>query len=142
MRIWSISPKYLDPKGLVALWRETLLAKHVLMGNTVGYRNHPQLIRFKQQSDPVATIDAYLAHIYNEALLRNYKFDKSKFAEVTDQALIPVTTGQLAYELAHLKKKLEVRAPELIPSLPSSAIITHVPIFTEVLGEVEAWEIT
>jgi len=42
MRIWSIHPKYLDAKGLVALWRETLLAKHVLEGKTKGYTNHPQ----------------------------------------------------------------------------------------------------
>jgi hypothetical protein len=47
MRIWSIHPKYLDIKGLVALWREALLAKHVLEGRTKGYRNHPQLDRFK-----------------------------------------------------------------------------------------------
>ena len=30
MRIWSLHPKYLDAKGVVALWRETLLAKNVL----------------------------------------------------------------------------------------------------------------
>jgi hypothetical protein len=30
MRIWSLHPKYLDSKGLVALWRESLLAKNVL----------------------------------------------------------------------------------------------------------------
>ena len=40
MRIWSLHPKYLDAKGIVALWRETLLAKHVLEGKTKGYKNH------------------------------------------------------------------------------------------------------
>ncbi len=48
MRIWSLHPKHLDAKGLVALWREALLAKHVLEGKTVGYLNHPQLNRFKR----------------------------------------------------------------------------------------------
>lgn len=37
MRIWSLHPSYLDAKGLVALWRETLLAQKVLLGATVGY---------------------------------------------------------------------------------------------------------
>lgn len=41
MRIWSVHPQYLDAKGIVALWRETLLAKNVLEGNTKGYKNHP-----------------------------------------------------------------------------------------------------
>lgn len=37
MRLWSIHPRYLDTKGLVALWRETLLlAQAVLFGNTKG----------------------------------------------------------------------------------------------------------
>ncbi len=29
MRLWSLHPRYLDPQGLMALWRETLLAKAV-----------------------------------------------------------------------------------------------------------------
>ena len=48
MRIWSLHPRYLDAKGLVAVWRETLLAKHVLEGKTKGYKNHPQLNRFRE----------------------------------------------------------------------------------------------
>ena len=39
MRLWSIHPKYLDCKGLVALWREALLAKKVLRGKTRKYAN-------------------------------------------------------------------------------------------------------
>lgn len=27
MRLWSLHPKHLDPQGLVALWREVLLAR-------------------------------------------------------------------------------------------------------------------
>ena len=41
MKLWSIHPKYLDAKGLVALWREALLAQKVLDGKTEGYKNHP-----------------------------------------------------------------------------------------------------
>jgi len=60
MRIWSLHPKYLDTKGLVELWRETLLAKHVLEGKTKGYKNHPQLNRFKIYSKPLEAINFYL----------------------------------------------------------------------------------
>lgn len=31
MRLWSLSPKYLDTKGLLAVWREGLLAQSVLL---------------------------------------------------------------------------------------------------------------
>ena len=43
MRLWSIHPRYLDSMGLVALWREALLAQAVLRGETKGYKFHPQL---------------------------------------------------------------------------------------------------
>lgn len=56
MRLWSIHPQYLDAKGLLALWREALLAKHVLEGSTKGYKNHPQLIRFKETDNPIGFI--------------------------------------------------------------------------------------
>ncbi|HQT25728.1 MAG TPA: pyrimidine dimer DNA glycosylase/endonuclease V, partial [Burkholderiales bacterium] len=59
MRIWSLHPKYLDPKGLVALWRESLLAQAVLRGETQGYRNHPQLDRFRNAEAPLAAISSY-----------------------------------------------------------------------------------
>jgi len=66
MRIWSIHPKYLDTKGLVALWRENLLAKNVLEHNTRGYKNHPQLIRSKNSGTPLQAINHYLAAVYQE----------------------------------------------------------------------------
>ncbi len=31
MRIWSLHPKYLDRQGLLACWRETLLAQKVMI---------------------------------------------------------------------------------------------------------------
>jgi len=74
MRIWSIHPKYLDPKGFVALWREALLAKNVLEGKTVGYRNHPQLERFKNSKNPLDAINQYLSNIYDESVDRHFNF--------------------------------------------------------------------
>ena len=59
MRLWSIHPKYLDARGLVALWREGLLAQKVLKGETRGYINHPQLNRFNSKRDPIGAIGRY-----------------------------------------------------------------------------------
>lgn len=91
MRIWSLHPQYLDTKGLVALWRETLLAKHVLEGKTKGYKNHPQLDRFKALSNPVNAINAYLAEVYHEAERRGYAFNRDKIQWDFTQETMTVT---------------------------------------------------
>ena len=78
MRLWSIHPTYLDSRGLVALWREALLAQAVLRGLTAGYRAHPQLERFKRARDPVAAVGAYLRTVHDEAAVRGNRFDSSK----------------------------------------------------------------
>src|SRR5690242_8174825 len=98
MRLWSLHPKHLDAKGLVALWRETLLAKHVLEGKTKGYKNHPQLNRFKNLKDPLIVINRYLMIIFDEASERGYKFDSKKFVYTSTRIKIKVTRGQLDYE--------------------------------------------
>ena len=78
MRLWSLHPKYLDSKGLVALWREGLLARAVLKGETKGYKNHPQLIRFKNHENPLAAINTYLLNVYRESERRFYNFNRKK----------------------------------------------------------------
>lgn len=141
MRIWSLHPNYLDAKGIVALWRETLLAQHVLLGKTKGYRNHPQLERFKEQADPVAAISAYLREIAAEASRRGYNFDAGKIAvpEATP-AQITVTDGQLAYEWEHLKRKLAVRDPALLARVTTVRQPDLHPLFTRVKGPIASWE--
>src|SRR5690606_40792731 len=109
MRIWSVHPKYLDTKGLVALWRETLLAQYVLDGRTKGYKNHPQLIRFKALEFPSEGINQYLTEVYLEAEKRGYKFDRNKINWEFTPVQIHVTKGQIIYEMEHLLKKLQVR---------------------------------
>jgi hypothetical protein len=42
MRLWSLHPRYLDRQGLAARWREGLLARLVLRGQTRGYARHSQ----------------------------------------------------------------------------------------------------
>ena len=112
MRIWSLHPQYLDAKGLVALWRETLLAKHVLENKTKGYKNHPQLTRFKQLKNPVDGINYYLSFVLEEALRMNYHFNASKIASGYKSTKLTVTKGQLNYEARHLLKKLNKRDPK------------------------------
>jgi len=60
MRLWTVHPRYLDTKGLLAAWREGLLAQKVLQDKTSGYRNHPQLLRFRATANPTASIASYL----------------------------------------------------------------------------------
>src|SRR5687768_3994808 len=98
MRIWSLHPSYLDTKGLVALWRETLLAQHVLEGKTKGYKNHPQLNRFKACKNPAHAINQYLAEVCNEAEKRDYSFNRKKINLKFKPVLLKVTRGQLQFE--------------------------------------------
>jgi hypothetical protein len=142
MRIWTLHPSYLDAKGLVAVWREALLAQRVLSGATTGYRRHPQLTRFKQVADPMGAIATYLYHIYEEAGNRGYTFDRQKIASPHSAEPIPTTHGQLLYEWEHLKAKLHSRAPEKYQSIAAVQEPTPHPLFTIIAGPVEAWEIT
>lgn len=136
MRLWSIHPKYLDTKGLVALWRESLLAQKVLQGETRGYRNHPQLLRFRQTRNPVGAVATYLRGVVQEAVRRGYHFDRSKIAMQRYQGKIPVTTGQLAYERQHLLGKLKLRAPVLFNQLKTLEPFELHPLFVAVEGEI------
>ncbi|TXT45000.1 MAG: DNA-(apurinic or apyrimidinic site) lyase [Spirochaetes bacterium] len=120
MRLWTISPSYLDAKGLVAAWREGLLAQKVLHGGTKGYANHPQLIRFKESPSPAGWIAVYLADLCAEASRRGYSFDASKIGPAAGVGeRIPVASGQVAYELTLLKFKLERRDPKKFDEIQS-----------------------
>jgi hypothetical protein len=141
MRIWSLHPKYLDTKGLVALWRETLLAKHVLEGKTIGYKNHPQLKRFRKAKYPLDMINLYLSEVYREAENRNFKFDKQKINWTFKKEKLPVTTGQLNYEVQHLMMKLKNRDNQKYQQLRSTPAFDCHPLFKPVDGDIEEWEI-
>ncbi|WP_423127894.1 pyrimidine dimer DNA glycosylase/endonuclease V [Gaoshiqia sp. Z1-71] len=140
MRIWSVHPVYLDQKGLVALWREALLAKQVLEGKTKGYQHHPQLKRFKAAVNPLDCINQYLAVVWDEATKRGYRFDEQKINRNYKSEKLSVTTGQLNYETWHLLQKLQIRDiakhNELIGH---KEFLTH-PLFELVDGEIEDWE--
>jgi hypothetical protein len=140
MRLWSIHPKYLDAAGLVALWREGLLAKKVLLGKTKGYKEHPQLARFKRSSNPGSVIDLYLKVVYKEAQARGYNFDSTKIGEGSFEENITVNIGQFEYEWKHLLAKLEKRSPELFRKYSTITLPEPHPLFEIIRGGIEDWE--
>jgi len=141
MRLWSIHPKYLDAKGLVALWRETLLAKHVLEGKTKGYKNHPQLNRFQKSKKPLDAINSYLAVIHQEAVSRQYNFDKQKVDWSFVPTYLSVTKGQLQYESVHFLSKIKRRDSKKYEELKTLLTFDPHPLFNIIDGDTEDWEI-
>jgi hypothetical protein len=140
MRLWRIHPSYLDTKGLLAVWREGLLALHVLSGQTKGYIHHPQLLRFRSQTDPIGTISTYLHEIADEADRRKYMFGRNKLPVRKKIICIPVTSGQMIFETEHLKKKLLLRdEKKYMYHINEVCFLPH-PLFSIVEGSIESWE--
>lgn len=143
MRLWSLHPQYLDAKGLVALWREALLAQAVLAGKTKGYKHHPQLQRFKECRKPRAAIATYLREVHAEALRRGYSFDAKKIGRGKVRAKsLKVARGQLEYEWKHLRKKLKVRDPARGKRYNQIKTPDPNPLLRVVRGGIAEWEIT
>ena len=140
MRLWSLHPGYLDVKGLVALWREGIMARNVLTGKTGGYKNHPQLERFKKQDDPVIAIDTYLLNVYIESKRRNYNFKRDRIGFKFLDSKMEVTDGQMLYEFKHLKRKLKIRNTERYNLLINLDFPKPNPVFEVVKGDIESWE--
>ena len=141
MRLWSIHPCYLDAKGLVALWREGLLAQKVLMGETKGYKNHPQLKRFQETDNSLGAIASYLRQVQKEAEQRGYKFERSKIINKSIRSKILVNAGQVEYEFNHLLRKLNQRDPALYKQLRHTKTVKLHPLFKRRNGGIEEWEI-
>ncbi len=140
MRLWSLHPKYLDVRGLVALWREGLLARAVLQGKTRGYKHHPQLNRFKSHAHPASAISLYLHFVCDEAERRGYRFDRTKLGPRKSATKGKVTRGQLEFELKHLKTKLARRDRHAYLMLGQVKVPRPNPMFRSVPGGVETWE--
>jgi len=139
MRLWTLHPKYLDAQGLVALWREGLLAQAVLRGQTKGYRHHPQLKRFQAHDSPRRAINAYLGGVLREADARGYRFDRRKVGPSRGRVRLVATRGQLEYEWLHLMRKLKRRNPSAHRQWKDDRALPH-PLFRLVPGPVEDWE--
>lgn len=140
MRLWTLHPRYLDPQGLVALWREALLARSVIRGLTRGYRHHPQLARFRSHAAPRSAISSYLAVVCEEARSRGYSFDSAKVGPARSSVRILATTGQLDYEWQHLLRKLRARNPAVYSRWRGLKEPQPHPMFEVIAGPVEPWE--
>jgi hypothetical protein len=140
MRLWTLHPRHLDAQGLVALWREGLLAQKVLQGGTKGYKNHPQLVRFRDSPDAQAAIAAYLSCVKDEAASRGYAFDASKIAATRVSITIEETEGQLLYEWRHLQQKLKRRDATRHKTGRAVVLPAAHPLFRIVPGDVRSWE--
>jgi hypothetical protein len=107
MRIWSISPEYMDTKRLGAQWCEALLCRNVIKGLTKGYKHHPQALRLMKHPTPLAFVNSFLYTIWKESQNRGFKYDKNRLEEFPSfVGPMPVTKGQLYYEFHHLQNKL------------------------------------
>ena len=140
MRLWSLHPRYLDRAGLVALWREALLAQAVLRGETRGYLRHPQLVRFRNHADPEGAIAAYLEEVCREAAGRGYRFNAMKIGRRGTKCPVHVTSGQIQYERVHLLKKLLVRDLLAYKALMTVSEPEPHSLFTIIEGGIEQWE--
>jgi Pyrimidine dimer DNA glycosylase len=140
MRLWTLHPKYLDAQGLVALWREGLLARAVLKHKTKGYRHHPQLARFRAHASPVGAINTYLSMVLAEGEARGYAFDRKKIGPLRSGIKLKATHGQLEFERQHLLHKLRARSPELYRLRRRVTPFEPHPLFRIVSGGLEAWE--
>ncbi len=140
MRLWTLHPKHLDAKGLVALWREALLAQQVLNGGTRGYKHHPQLLRFAETNNPPAAVAAYLKAVHEEAVCRGYHFDATKIGALRWRGQLTETQGQLLYEWQHLKRKLRQRDLKRLQGMAALKVPEPHPIFEIVPGSVREWE--
>ena len=141
MRLWSLHPRYLDAKGLVALWREALLAQKVLQGRTRGYRHHPQLhTAFCRCAIRRRRLPSYLAVVHEESVRRGYRFDRGKIGAKQFRGRITETKGQLLYEWKHLKRKLAAR--DLLRYYAAQSVLApqHHPLFRLIEGKARAWE--
>jgi hypothetical protein len=139
----------LDNKGLGGLWHEALRAQNGLVGKVKGYANHPQLERFKAHPEPLRAIGYYLWKVFIDSKDRvNKNGNPMRFnfnlimIPVWNVDKIPVTRGQVNYELNLLRNKLEARgAIKELMSLPTEIIKCPLHLlFFMVEGDVEKWE--
>lgn len=141
MRVWSLHPRYLDWKGLGAQWREALLAQKVVQGETRGWRNHPQLNRFKSHPQPMHAVGFYLKAVHDESLVRGYSYNYSKILHPVEALeKQPLNRGQLQYEFMLLQGRLRTRNPEKYrENLAVLEPLPH-PLFRTRPGPPEGWE--
>jgi hypothetical protein len=115
------------------------------MGKTKGWKNHPQLIRFKNHNAPIHAIGFYLFIIYNEGCKRGYSYNKSKMFKIVEKvSMINISKEQLAYEFEILKNRVRGRDHtkflELLEFGKKESYPKPHPLFHVIDGKVALWE--
>ena len=86
-------------------------------------------------------IGTYLYYVAEEGRRRGYRFDVGRIVRFdTSVPRLPVTDGQLRYELDHLLAKLRTRDPARYEALTDVRAVEPHPLFYVVKGGVEPWE--
>jgi hypothetical protein len=70
MRLWTLHPRYLDSQGLVALWREGLLAQAVLRNRTRGFAFDRRKIGPARRTASIACTTGQLEHEWAHLLAK------------------------------------------------------------------------
>ncbi|MDO4770187.1 MAG: hypothetical protein Q4A11_07465 [Brachymonas sp.] len=78
--------------------------------------------------------------MHAEATRRGYAFDAHKIRCTDAAEPLPVTSGQLQYEWAHLMRKLQTRNPTLHEQWQTVQTPEAHPLFTVHNGPIEGWE--
>jgi hypothetical protein len=100
--------------------------------------------RFRDHPHPQRAIAYYLMGVWKEGHRRGYHFNKAKIGaggSLTIQK-IPITKGQLRYELQWLCTKVKRRDPPAYQRLLAVASGECHPIFEAIEGAIEEWERT
>jgi len=151
MRLWSFHPKYLDDQTLYLTWKKGMIAVRALTGNLAGYErtyaNHGQLVRFRQQPDPVQAISDYMHALVDEAQRRGYTypryFKRKALPKSPNGTRMTVTAGQMECEVWRYANDILGRRRGMIQHYVRFFGIPEPdphPIFTLVRGPVAEWE--
>jgi hypothetical protein len=79
--------------------------------------------------------------VADEGDRRGYGFDRAKLVGNSFGGKIAVTAGQVEYEFAHLLAKLKKRDPALYRRWEKIEKIELHPMFEQIGGDVEEWEV-
>lgn len=79
--------------------------------------------------------------MHAEACRRGNRFDAAKFTCMGPVPPLPLTEGQVEYEWAHLRSKLEQRAPAWLLQFDGIRRPEPHPLFRVRAGRVAEWEV-
>ena len=141
MRLWSLHPRYLDPKGLVALWREALARPGRAPGAIPGdIATIPSCSDSARSPLRVAASPSTFGPCTRNRSSEATASTGARLCTGGTVARVDVTRGQLDFEWRHLLAKLEKRNPPVLEALQNTGDPAPHPLFRVVPGAIEEWE--